>query len=148
MESWSPWLVQIVFVLCSLGIVAHDHAELEVPVVWLLALGALPVLQAFLAPEQWSTMVLGSSLILGMGAVLLKALPDRLGEADVVFAASFPFVLGAFPLFVALALACAGGMVQATWMILSRRREVEQPIPFTPLLFWGALTQVPWGRLA
>lgn len=145
----TQWILFAVFCIGSIPIVVHDLRNQEVPAVWLaVLLAGLAAAVAVFEGESGAGRYLGASAALAAGGLVLAALPGRLGEADVLYAAAFPFVLDFFPLLFALGLACAGGMALFAYRAAARQSWTDVPVPFTPLLFWGVAAQFLIGGLS
>lgn len=130
--------------LGSLPLLLQDQRSLSVSQ-WLLAL----VFTAWVLLGWWAGDVPAkaalSAGVLTLGAVLIMLLPDRLGEADVVYIAGLAWLMPFWNLVLTVALACVMAMVALG--VRARRGQGdpgELPVPFLPSLALAAM--VMWWQ--
>ena len=98
-----------------------------------------------LLPFQF-TRLLGASLVLLLGVVLLLIFPDRLGEADVVFMSGMALFFPFWSLMMAYALGCLGAMAAFAWLSYRGRIDLlRYRMPLIPCLYWGGLAVLLGG---
>jgi len=84
-----------------------------------------------------------AAIALLLGGLFLRMLPERLGEADVVFMSGMAATFAFWPLMLAIGLGCIGGLAVFLWLSRGGRNEaLVQPLPFLPSLYWGGLTVI------
>jgi Flp pilus assembly protein protease CpaA len=136
----TPLVHFLVFALTGLPLVLQDRRSQSVSQ-WLLfstlAVWFVLALASGRPDERW----LLSILVLVAGTLFLVLLPDRLGEADVLFAAGMACVLPFFSWLTAMMAGCLGGLVAFGWIFWFSRASIQNvPVPFLPCLYWGGLT--------
>ena len=142
-------LPQLLFALLALPLIWQDLKEYSVSLVLLVVVYSIwlsSTLIEGLGAGFGEGRLAASAIVLLIGALLIRLLPGRLGEADVIFmsgmAAIFPF----WPLMIALALGCIAGLAAFLWLSREGGDEVfSRPLPLLPGLYWGGLTVILGG---
>jgi hypothetical protein len=134
-------LVQLaIFALTALPLVVQDRQSQSVSS-WLLFATLAAWLGAGWAERDAPLHILGATAILTAGIVFLLVLPDRLGEADVLFAAGMACLLPFWTWFIAVVTACGGGLVAFGWLAWVSKGSIRDiPLAFLPCLYWGGIT--------
>ncbi len=84
---------------------------------------------------------LAAALILLAGTLFLLIAGDRLGEADIVFAAGMACLFSFWSWLTAVMAGCGAGLLAFGWLAWTSRASIENvPVPFLPCLYWGGLT--------
>jgi Flp pilus assembly protein protease CpaA len=144
LEAWLPALV---FAAIGLPLIIEDVRHSSVPLG--LLVGAFAAwLGTALILEGSTSRLLASSIVLVLGWLLIVILPDRLGEADVVFMSGMALLLPFWSLLFALILSCVGSLAAFAWLSRGGRGEfLTRPLPFLPSLYWGGLAILLGGML-
>jgi len=132
--------VALVGLVALVGASASDLATRSIPN-RLVAAGALATLVVSLAacPSSLPDRALGSLCCAGPLLVAALLRPDGMGMGDVKLAGLIGMLLGPPAGMVAMALACAGGVLIGLFLLPFRGRSVlRASIPFGPFLAGGA----------
>lgn len=143
--DWKHFMPSILFMVLGLPLVWQDIKDNSVSLHLLVAIYALWLFSSIFA-FQGSGSLAASAIVLLVGALLLAGLPDKLGEADVIFMSGMAALFSFWPLMIALSLGCIASL--AAFFLLSRKAGEEvfsQPLPLLPSLYWGGLTVVLGG---
>jgi hypothetical protein len=138
-------LPAFLFAVLGLPLIWQDARMNSVSLGLLIAVFAAWLASAILI-EGTAGHLLAASVVLLLGSLLLVVLPDRLGEADVVFMSGMALLLPFWSLLFALILGCVGALAAFAWF--SRREGgdfLTRPLPFLPSLYWGGLAIVLGG---
>jgi hypothetical protein len=94
----------------------------------------------------WSVRFAVAVITLLLGAVLLIFIPDKLGEADIVFMSGMAAIFPYWSFLVAIALGCISASILFLWRCLSSGGGIfSSPIPFLPSLYWGGIVVILEG---
>lgn len=141
------YLPPLLFALLALPLVWQDLKDNSVSLSLLVAV-YLIWLSAALVSGQGEGRLAASAIVLLVGALLLAALPGRLGEADVVFMSGMASLFPFWPLMIALSLGCVAGLAAFLWLSRGGGEEaLSGPLPLLPGLYWGGLTVILGGIL-
>lgn len=145
MSSLLPsWVPLCLFAFLSLPLVWQDVKDSSVSLALLVGVYAL-WLTAALAAGQAGRLA-AAAIVLLAGALLSCVLPDRLGEADIVFMSGMASLFAFWPLMIAVSLGCVAALAAFLWLSRGGRGEVlGQPLPLLPSLYWGGLAVILGG---
>jgi hypothetical protein len=138
-------LPSLLFACLALPLVGQDLEDGSVSLV-LLASVYLAWLFSALIPSLGGGSLQASAVVLLIGTALLKALPGRLGEADVVFMSGMAALFQFWPLMMALALGCVAGLSAFVWLFRDGIEGIgSRRLPLLPSLYWGGLAVILGG---
>jgi len=129
-----------VFAVTAIPLVVQDRQTQSVSQTLLLATVAVWVGAGLLYADA-EIRVTTAAAVLVCGILFLVLLPERLGEADVLFAAGMACLLPFWTWLTAMIAACGGGLVAFGWLAWKSGASIRDiPIPFLPCLYWGGFS--------
>jgi leader peptidase (prepilin peptidase)/N-methyltransferase len=140
------WHLIFVAMLIALAFIDLDTLSLpDVLVYPLLLIGILGA--AFLpGPPDWLDSLLAAALSGGVFWLITIIYPQGMGLGDVKFVAALGAFLGFPNIVLAIFIASFAGSFVGVTMILLKRRQLKQQLPFGPYLALGALAAFFWGN--
>ncbi|MHB8124047.1 MAG: prepilin peptidase [Desulfitobacteriaceae bacterium] len=140
------WHLIFIAFLIALSFIDLDTMRLpDVLVFPLLAIGLLG--GSFLpGTPGWQGSLLAAGASGGAFWLIAKIYPQGMGFGDVKFVAALGAFLGFPNIFLAIFLASLLGSFVGLGMLLFRRSQIKQQIPFGPFLASGALMALFWGN--
>ena len=144
-EALCRWIPPFSFALLGFPLSLQDQSERSVSAVLLAVAYALWLASALVA-GQGVERLLAPVFVLLIGRLVLFVLPDRLGEADVIFMSGMASIFPFWQLMLALALGCVAGLAAFAWGSRGGRSDyLFCSVPFLPSLYWGGLTVILGG---
>lgn len=139
-------LLRLVFIALTIALALIDYKTMRLPDKLTFPLFCLGLLNAGLFGVHSLAVSFFSALIAGgFLAFISMVFPGKLGLGDVKFVAALGSYLSFPYIFIAVFFASLIGSLVGGALIVMRRADFQQQIPFGPYLTMGAILTLLWG---